>query len=88
MRHISGGRVITTDSPSHDFAAFTTPRQAGAGWPRTYGRRTLAADSGWAARNGAHRLYLQVETDNEVARVVDTRAGFAWSHGYHYRIAP
>ncbi len=41
-------------------------------------------DKRWLSR----RLYLQVEEDNEAARVLYTRRGFTGHHGYHYRIAP
>ncbi len=46
----------------------------------------LGAGARWAARAGAHRLYLQVERDNAPARSLYERAGFTWSHGYHFRI--
>jgi ribosomal protein S18 acetylase RimI-like enzyme len=48
----------------------------------------LGAGARWAADQGATRLYLQVEEDNEAALGLYTRAGFTRSHGYHYRIKP
>jgi ribosomal protein S18 acetylase RimI-like enzyme len=33
-------------------------------------------------------MYLQVEDDNEPARALYHRIGFAAHHGYHYRLAP
>jgi GNAT superfamily N-acetyltransferase len=48
----------------------------------------LGTGARWAARNDAHRLYLQVEADNDAARALYERAGFSRSHGYHYRVAP
>ncbi len=42
----------------------------------------------WAVACGARRLYLQVESANAPAHAFYERAGFARSHGYHYRAAP
>ena len=42
----------------------------------------------WAVERGARRLYLQVESANAPAHAFYERAGFARSHGYHYRAAP
>jgi N-acetylglutamate synthase len=47
--------------------------------------RVLAAE---AARQGARRVFLQVEEDNLVARALYARCGFAGMHRYHYRVAP
>jgi arginase len=47
----------------------------------------LHAGAGWALAQGAERLYLQVEEDNDPARRLYERAGFTLSHSYHYRIA-
>ncbi|MFD0888109.1 GNAT family N-acetyltransferase [Streptosporangium algeriense] len=51
-------------------------------------RAVLGAGARWARERGAERLYLQVERDNEAALRLYTRAGFSYSHGYHYRIRP
>ncbi|MEV7013210.1 GNAT family N-acetyltransferase [Streptosporangium sp. NPDC051022] len=48
----------------------------------------LGAGARWARDQGAARLYLQVERDNEAAVRLYTRAGFTHSHTYHYRIRP
>ncbi|MGI5122156.1 GNAT family N-acetyltransferase [Marinactinospora thermotolerans] len=48
----------------------------------------LHAGAAWATRNGAHRLYLQVERDNHAARRLYATTGFTETHRYHYRIAP
>ena len=66
------------------FSMATRPDRRGAG----IGTAVLGTGARWAARNGAHRLYLQVETDNETAHRLYTRAGFTWSHDYHYRVLP
>ncbi|MEV5705357.1 GNAT family N-acetyltransferase [Actinoallomurus sp. NPDC052274] len=52
------------------------------------GAAILGAGARWAARQGAHRMYLQVEMDNDAARRLYEKAGFTRSYGYHYRIAP
>ena len=46
----------------------------------------LGAGARWAARQGASRMYLQVEEDNHAALAVYARAGFSPSHAYHYRV--
>lgn len=45
----------------------------------------LGALAEWAGRQGARRLYLQVEVANAAARQLYTATGFAVSHSYHYR---
>jgi N-acetylglutamate synthase len=41
-----------------------------------------------AARRGARRVLLQVETGNDPARTLYARCGFRDAHRYHYRVAP
>ena len=48
----------------------------------------LGAAARWAAGQGAERLYLQVVRSNDAARRLYERAGFTYSHGYHYRVRP
>jgi N-acetylglutamate synthase len=47
--------------------------------------RALAAEG---ARQGADRVFLQVEENNPAARALYARCGFAAVHRYHYRVAP
>ena len=47
-----------------------------------------AALAAQAAAHGAGHVYLQVEDDNEPARILYRRIGFTAHHDYHYRIAP
>ena len=46
-----------------------------------------AALAAQAAAHGAGHVYLQVEDDNEAARILYLRIGFTAHHDYHYRIA-
>lgn len=65
------------------FAMRTVPRFR----RRGLARRTLLRLAGWAAAEGAQRLYLQVEDDNAPAHALYRRLGFARAYGYHYREA-
>ena len=47
-----------------------------------------AALANRADAHGAGHVYLQVEDDNEPARALYHRIGFAAHHGYHYRLVP
>jgi N-acetylglutamate synthase len=46
--------------------------------------RALATEG---ARQGADRVFLQVEEDNLAARAMYAQCGFAAAHRYHYRVA-
>lgn len=52
------------------------------------GAAITAAACQEAARYGASRVFLQVETDNDPAQALYRRLGFRYSHRYHYRVAP
>jgi N-acetylglutamate synthase len=47
----------------------------------------LQQGASWAADQGAHQLYLQVEEHNLPALRLYSRLGFQPSHHYHYRVA-
>jgi arginase family enzyme/GNAT superfamily N-acetyltransferase len=65
------------------FAMATRPGLRGQG----IATGVLGAGARWAVRQGASRMYLQVEEDNHAALAVYERAGFSRSYGYHYRVA-
>lgn len=52
---------------------------------RGLGGEVMEALAAWAARVGARRLALQVETENEAALALYRRQGFAERYHYHYR---
>ena len=66
--------VVTTGRSTLETAALATSR----------GARVVAA----GARQGEHRIFLQVEEANLAARALYARCGFAGVHRYHYRVAP
>lgn len=55
---------------------------------RGVARAVLGAGARWAARQGAERLYLQVEKGNDSARRLYEQVGFVYSHGYHFWTRP
>lgn len=83
---ISEGRVITTARlyPQGDdaflYGLVVAPRWRGRG----VGRAMVEAIIGEASRRGAHRLGLEVETDNDVAIGLYTSRGFQRSTTYRY----
>ncbi len=66
------------------YDVFTAPGARGRGWASLLCERLLAT----AAAEGARIAYLQVSADNEVARRLYRRLGFADAYGYHYRVPP
>ncbi|MEV0585758.1 GNAT family N-acetyltransferase [Nonomuraea sp. NPDC050310] len=48
----------------------------------------LAAAARWSVEQGADRLYLQVEEENQAARAVYEGLGFTLAYRYHYRVRP
>jgi GNAT superfamily N-acetyltransferase len=55
---------------------------------RGVARAVVHALARWATERGARQIYLQVESDNAAAHALYAGAGFARSHGYHYRVGP
>ena len=64
------------------FAMATRPEYRGQG----IATAVLGTGARWALKQGATRLYLQVEEDNAPAQALYAQAGFVRSHGYHYRV--
>jgi ribosomal protein S18 acetylase RimI-like enzyme len=65
-------------------AVEVTPEYRRAGLGSALTRELLAS----AAAHAVSKVFLQVEVDNEAARRLYERAGFHYSHRYHYRVAP
>jgi GNAT superfamily N-acetyltransferase len=40
----------------------------------------------WATERGDQHIFLQVMRENEAAKGLYRKAGFAWGYGYHYRV--
>ena len=53
-----------------------------------FGRTITRAALRWARSQGARRVWLQVETDNEAALALYGSLGFTESYRYHYRASP
>ena len=66
------------------YDVYTAEDARGRGLSRLLCERLLAL----AATEGAEIAYLQVESDNEAARRVYQRLGFADAYSYHYREPP
>ncbi len=64
------------------YDVFVSPTMRGQGLAAALCARLL----GNAAEAGAKSAYLQVEADNQAARAVYFKLGFADGYGYHYRI--
>jgi ribosomal protein S18 acetylase RimI-like enzyme len=85
----SGGTVaIGRVAMAGDWAGLTAVEVHPRHRRRGLGGAITAALAAEAAARGADGLYLQVEDDNDAARALYRRVGFADHHGYHYRVAP
>ena len=82
-RPLGVGVGVTEDGWLGLFALTVTPDA------RRRGTATTIVDTleSWAASAGAHRVYLQVEADNDGALAFYGRRGFHIAHSYHYRTA-
>jgi ribosomal protein S18 acetylase RimI-like enzyme len=81
---IAIGRVAV----ARDWAGLTAIEVAPGHRRRGLATVVTATLSAQAAALGAEHVYLQVEDDNEAARMLYRRIGFTAHHDYHYRIAP
>ena len=79
----AGGLVVADGPLARLFALRTQPpfRRRG------LARRLVAACAAWARAQGAERLYLQVEADNQPAIALYAGLGFAAAYRYGYRKA-
>jgi N-acetylglutamate synthase len=83
-RTVAVGRVSVAGS----WGALTAV-QVDAGCRRQgLGAAITSALAAAAARHGARRVLLQVETGNDPARALYLGCGFRDAHRYHYRVAP
>ncbi|MBW6435581.1 GNAT family N-acetyltransferase [Actinoplanes hulinensis] len=76
------GLFVAGDGLTGVFCMATAPAHR----RRGYAAAILHAGAAWSTTRGARTLYLQVETDNDLARRLYEAAGFTHSHSYHYRI--
>ena len=53
---------------------------------RGIAHRIVRAICNWARSRGDERLYLQVMRENDAAKALYRRVGFAFAYGYHYRV--
>jgi len=75
------GQIVVEDDIVGLFDIFTPPAQRGQGHAQALCSALLRE----ARSQGAHQAYLQVGTDNAVARRLYARLGFAFAYRYHYR---
>lgn len=64
------------------YSLVTDPAQRNRG----YGRQLVARLCSWGKARGAHRAYLQVMRENDIARRLYSRLGFAEAYHYWYRV--
>lgn len=75
------GQIVVEDGMAGLFDVFTPPEHRGQG----HAQRLCAALLHRARAQGARAAYLQVGSDNLVARRVYARLGFGFAYRYHYR---
>ncbi|HEY2522670.1 MAG TPA: GNAT family N-acetyltransferase [Streptosporangiaceae bacterium] len=85
-RTVAIGRVAGTGAGPARWAGLTAIEVDPAYRRRGLAAALTAALIARAAQQGADRVYLQVEDDNEAALALYRRLGFAVHHGYHYRV--
>jgi ribosomal protein S18 acetylase RimI-like enzyme len=87
-RAVACGRISVAGAPGGQWGAITAV-QVDPAWQRQGLAAVLtSALAAAAARRGADRVLLQVETGNAPARALYFRCGFRDAYRYHYMIAP
>lgn len=82
-RAVAVGRAVAEGVWAGVFSMGTLPDARGTG----AARQVLTELATWSLRQGADRMYLQVEKGNEAAIKLYTKAGFREVCTYHYRFA-
>lgn len=75
------GQIVIENDIVGLFDIFTPPEQRGRGHAQALCSALLRE----ARAQGAYQAYLQVGTDNAVAKRLYTRLGFEFAYRYHYR---
>ena len=78
------GMAVTERGWTGLFNLATVPHMRGQGVATSI----IADLTGWGMQQGAEHLYLQVMTNNEVAKRLYAKSGFSYLYGYHYRTEP
>ena len=81
---VSCGASVATGDWASVYVMRTTPAER----RRGHGRKVLQAIAAWALRQGATRLYLQVDEANAAGRALYARAGFRDGYRYLHYAAP
>jgi len=87
-RAVACGRVSVAGDPGDQWGVLTAVEVDEACRRQGLGAAITSALAAAAARHGARRILLQVETGNAPARALYFRCGFRDSHRYRYVIAP
>ncbi len=88
IRFGDGPAAIGRLSIAADWAGITAVEVDPARRRTGLGRALTLSMCALAASRGATRVFLQVETGNAAAVNLYEHCGFAYSHWYHYRVAP
>jgi GNAT superfamily N-acetyltransferase len=85
-----GGEIVACGASVAigDWASVYVMRTAATQRRKGHGRRVLAGIAGWAQRQGATRLYLQVDETNAAARALYCSTGFRDGYRYLHYVGP